>query len=559
VPQPSFDPTAIPWPVPPGAQSCGFTPGLPTDELSEEQKAILFGHIARNIDSCRRAADILRLEDFLPVDQPMKLLWAILSQYVAKNSSLPSSALIHADCAQRTKCALEYSQQSGVGSADAAHTFIDAAFDAPETTWAYCKPLLKRWIDERRVKPLLDRYKIFADLSTRAPLQNALAAIESIENDDAVPATIRSMKSIIAEFPRLRQPVIQGLLREGENMNVIAPPKVGKSWLTIDLALSVALGQPWLGFDTVGGPVLIIDNELHLETIADRLPRVANKKGISAQDYDEKIHYLSLRGKRVDIHGLKPLLQSRQGQYKLIVVDAFYRLLPEGTDENDNGAMTAIFNQIDALAEHLKSAFVLIHHTSKGMQGGRAVTDVGSGAGAISRATDEHLVMRSHNEAGAVVLEAAPRSWPKVAPICLRYNYPTWSLAPDLDPTQIKKPGSKSKNESAVGPKMPTTSQRFSQFTKQEFLDAFVTNTPRSKQAILEQANQQERISERRASGFLKLLEDEKKIVRVNGAGGRAPTFARARPIDSHSGMMEPNCVSPTPDTRTPCTQTPPL
>ncbi|WP_200836773.1 AAA family ATPase [Rubripirellula obstinata] len=37
-----------------------------------------------------------------------------------------------------------------------------------------------------------------------------------------------------------------GLLRAGEIMNVIAPPKAGKSWLASDMALAVATGRPWL-------------------------------------------------------------------------------------------------------------------------------------------------------------------------------------------------------------------------------------------------------------------------------------------------------------------------
>jgi len=46
-------------------------------------------------------------------------------------------------------------------------------------------------------------------------------------------------------------------------MNVIAPPKVGKSWLASDMALAVATGRPWLDrFPTEASDVLIIDNEL---------------------------------------------------------------------------------------------------------------------------------------------------------------------------------------------------------------------------------------------------------------------------------------------------------
>lgn len=52
-------------------------------------------------------------------------------------------------------------------------------------------------------------------------------------------------------------------------MNVIAPPKVGKSWLASDKALAAATGRPWLDrYQTEAADVLIIDNELHPHTTA---------------------------------------------------------------------------------------------------------------------------------------------------------------------------------------------------------------------------------------------------------------------------------------------------
>ena len=60
---------------------------------------------------------------------------------------------------------------------------------------------------------------------------------------------------------------------------------------------------------------------------------------------------------------------------------AFYRFLPAGTDENANADMASLYNHIDRYAADLGCAFVLIHHSSKGNQSGKSVTDVGAGAG----------------------------------------------------------------------------------------------------------------------------------------------------------------------------------
>ena len=54
--------------------------------------------------------------------------------------------------------------------------------------------------------------------------------------------------------------------------------------------------------------------------------------------------------------------------------------MPAGADENDNATMAGLYNALDCYADALGAAFVNIHHSSKGDQSGKAVTDVGAGA-----------------------------------------------------------------------------------------------------------------------------------------------------------------------------------
>ncbi|HBI46895.1 MAG TPA: hypothetical protein DDY78_29185 [Planctomycetales bacterium] len=253
---------------------------------------------------------------------------------------------------------------------------------------------------------------------------------------------------LIERHPTLRSPLIEGLLRRGETMNLIANSKVGKRWLVNDLAISVATGRPWLGiFPTAPGHVLIIDNELHRETIAHRLRAVAKANGIEVGADDRTITVLPLRGRLQNVYQLARGFQEREaGQYSLIIVDAFYRALPPDTDENANADMANVYNAVDSLADSTGASTVLVHHASKGSQSDKMVTDVGSGAGAISRAADTHLILRRHQEEAAYVLDFALRSWPPATPMCLRWRFPQWELAPDLDPAALwtgRKPAKK--------------------------------------------------------------------------------------------------------------------
>lgn len=319
----------------------------------------------------------------------------------------------------------------------------------------------------------------------------------------ALPA--RSVAELLRKSPNLKPPVIHGLLREGETMNIIASPKTGKSWLVTDLALSVATGRPWLEtFQTVRGDVLVIDNELHPETSAHRIPKVMDARGVRVHQVGRWLTVANLRGRLVDINGLGERLENLSpGQFKLIVLDAFYRFMPIDTDENDNGAMANVYNLLDRCAKRLGCAFVLIHHTTKGSQSGKAVTDVGAGAGAQSRAADTHLILRPHEESDCVVLDAAVRSWTPIHPRVLRWTFPVWNPDDSLDPAALRQDRPNRRGRAVDEEKAQAPVWDAPRFAK-----AFVSESPKAIQAIV-QAATSEGLSERKARELLKLAQTD--------------------------------------------------
>lgn len=256
----------------------------------------------------------------------------------------------------------------------------------------------------------------------------------------AEPSQFLTLPQLWAKHPTLREPVIHGLLRRGEVMNIVSATKVGKSWLVNDLALSIASGNRWLEtFQCEPGRVLIIDNELHPETSASRTELVVKAKGITDPEIIGRVSVDNIRGKLIDLIALdKYLAKVVARQFDLIILDAFYRFAIDGTDENDNHAMAVAYNRLDALAARLDCGIGLIHHSSKGSQSGKGVTDVGAGAGSQSRAADSHVVIRHHKDDGVVVLDAAVRSWQPVKPICLRFDFPLWYPDQTLDPADLR-------------------------------------------------------------------------------------------------------------------------
>ena len=331
----------------------------------------------------------------------------------------------------------------------------------------------------------------------------------AIRGGSFVRPAYRTVRELLVDYPKLRRPVIHGLLREGETMNIIAASKTGKSWLSVDLALSVATGGSWLGtYQTVKGNVLILDNELHGETSAHRIPKVADARLIPLDQIADAVCVENMRGRLVDLLQLESYFDSIEpGTFKVVVLDAFCRLIPPKTDENDNGTVAQLYNQIDGYAQKLGCSFVLIHHASKGSQSNKSITDVGAGAGSQSRATDTHLILRPHQQEGVVVLDAAVRSWPPIDPMCLEWTYPVWNPVAGLDPADLRpeRQRRKPKDQKSLTPVPPEPP-----WDTGRFVSAFITAEARTKAVILESA-EKSGLSQRRAETLLKRAMDTRQ------------------------------------------------
>jgi RecA-family ATPase len=250
---------------------------------------------------------------------------------------------------------------------------------------------------------------------------------------------------LLRDFPQQREWIIDKLLRRGEAMNVISGPKSNKSWLVLSLALRQVFGEEWLGFPTRPGRVLLLDYELAPGTLAKRLQAVASAMGVSASDIGDGLAIEPLRGKRLDIDGIGQYLeQVGPGQYNLIVIDPLYRVFPSDMDENSNAEIANLYAQLQTYAERADAGIAVVHHLSKGDQSGKNVSDLGAGGGAQSRACDAHLAIRPHTEENAAVVSVVLRSFPPVPDFAMRWNYPIWQLAPDLNPADLRRPPKRS-------------------------------------------------------------------------------------------------------------------
>jgi hypothetical protein len=339
-------------------------------------------------------------------------------------------------------------------------------------------------------------------------------------------ATIQTRRLTLADlgkgYPERGPELIHGILRRGEIMNLVAASKEGKSWMVYGLALAVATGSAWLGHETVQGRVLLIDNELHPRELSFRMRRVADCLHVDAVNLGDSLLVEPLRGSWPDISSIDEMLERHYSteSINLIVLDAYYRLLPSGTSENDNSAVTAVFNHLDKIAARHDCAIAMVHHASKGDQSSKSITDVGSGAGALTRATDTHVILRPHEEDGCAVMEAVCRSHKQPEAKSLRFEFPLWSVDETIPP-EVRAPKSDQDRKNAK--------------SNQEADKMVLDHLEKEVTATTGEIRKATGLSYDRTNRTLRRLEDSEKILvfqEIKVRGQDTKVWARQDPID---------------------------
>ena len=202
--------------------------------------------------------------------------------------------------------------------------------------------------------------------------------------------------SDLKDLPPLAPELIEGVLRKGHKMLISGASKAGKSFLLIELALSIVSGKKWLGHTCANGKVLYINLEVDGASFLHRVDDVKAEMGI---DKTEGLDIWNLRGQQADIKHLTPRLIRRAASkgYDAIIFDPLYKI--NVGDENNASEMADFFNHLDAICTKLKASIICCHHHSKGAQGGKFSIDRASGSGVFARDPDAILDMIQINPA----------------------------------------------------------------------------------------------------------------------------------------------------------------
>jgi RecA-family ATPase len=191
----------------------------------------------------------------------------------------------------------------------------------------------------------------------------------------AEPAWFERASDLLAEAdPGMTPFLVAELVVDGALCAVSGPPKVSKTWLTLELAVSIVSGQPAFGrFGIQQGPVLLILEESGRAALHRRLGALARGRAIAPAELAE-LHFAANRRVRLDdLEWQKRLTEAVQRiEPAAVVLDPLARLKSPGRDENAQGDMAVLLDVMRSLRDCIDGRQVttlFVHHEGHGAAG----------------------------------------------------------------------------------------------------------------------------------------------------------------------------------------------
>jgi len=222
---------------------------------------------------------------------------------------------------------------------------------------------------------------------------------------------VRPAAAIDAE-PQHAGWLIEGLWT-GQGVGLIGgAPKCCKTWLALDLAVSVASGTPALGRFSVrdSGPVLFYGAEDQAVHLRLRIEAIAAARGLGLIGLE--LGLILCPSLRLDLERDRARLAATLAHHRprLLILDPLVRL--HRIDENSANEMAALLAELRILQRRYQLALVLVHHLRK--QSGPVDGQALRGSGDLHAWGDSNLFLRRRQQ--QLLLTAEHRTAPAPPP-----------------------------------------------------------------------------------------------------------------------------------------------
>ncbi len=175
--------------------------------------------------------------------------------------------------------------------------------------------------------------------------------------------------------------LIKNVITRRERSMMVGASGSGKSFLVIDLAMSIARGEPWLGNRTLKGGVVFQAGEGG-KGIKKRIRAYRTEHGLHPGD---NIPFVLLP-KTIDlfsgdtaanamIEEIKHWASTFDCPLELVVIDTLSTATP-GADENSSKDIGPVLARCERIADETRAAVMLVHHMNAGGQKPRGHTSI---------------------------------------------------------------------------------------------------------------------------------------------------------------------------------------
>ena len=221
--------------------------------------------------------------------------------------------------------------------------------------------------------------------------------------------------------------LVLGLVHQGTKAVLSGGSKTCKTWILLDLALSVATGRRFLRWPTTRGKVLFVNLEIHECFFKERLEQLMRSRGITRAD---RLHLLNLRGTTVNLNALveQIIAQASGKHYAMIILDPVYKIMA-GKSENSASAVGQVCNSLERIAATTGAAVVFAHHFTKGDAKNKRMIDRMSGSGVFGREPDTIITLTRHTQPDCYTVETVLRNLAPQDSFVVQWQHPAMPRA----------------------------------------------------------------------------------------------------------------------------------
>jgi phage/plasmid primase-like uncharacterized protein len=284
----------------------------------------------------------------------------------------------------------------------------------------------------------------FNDLAKLGPELVRLQIMSSLANSSDWSLLVREATDTMKETVPDPVELIAGLVTECSKCVIGGSSKSFKTWFSLDAAICLASGLPFLNRATNPIPVMYVNLELKERTLKKRIKTIVEAKQAAGFLVNlSNFRHVTLRGKLAGlsvhevVNRLLKLVSSINA--KALFLDPIYKLNTEG-DENSSRDQTKLFNELDRITTEGRATLILNDHFSKGSQSDKDPLDAIRGSSAKGGDVDAAIIIRAHETQFSYTVDVIHRELPPVEPFVISWKYPLFSLDEALDPAALKQP-----------------------------------------------------------------------------------------------------------------------